>query len=92
MALRQIRMQGDDILLKPCKEIKKMDERLRQLIEDMFETMHEAQGVGLAAPQVGVLKRMMIVEVPEGDKVFLTWIWIFPPMWMCPLTGLRCAV
>ena len=72
MALRQIRMQGDDILLKPCKEIKKMDERLRQLIEDMFETMHEAQGVGLAAPQVGVLKRMMIVEVPEGEgRVFI---------------------
>lgn len=63
MALRQIRYDGDDILRKKCKEVKGMTERTRVLIEDMFETMYDANGVGLAAPQVGILKRIVVIDV-----------------------------
>ena len=63
MALRQIRYDGDDILRKKCKEVKEMTERTRTLIDDMFETMYEANGVGLAAPQVGILKRLVVIDV-----------------------------
>ncbi|MBR1865085.1 MAG: peptide deformylase [Lachnospiraceae bacterium] len=63
MALRQIRYDGDDILRKKCKEVKEMTERTRILIDDMFETMYEANGVGLAAPQVGILKRIVVIDV-----------------------------
>lgn len=63
MALRQIRYDGDDILRKKCKEVKEMTDRTRVLIEDMFETMYEANGVGLAAPQVGILKRIVVIDV-----------------------------
>lgn len=65
MALRQIRVMGDDILTKRCKEVKEMTERNRELIEDMLETMYDADGVGLAAPQVGILKRIAVVDVSE---------------------------
>ena len=65
MALREIREQGDPILTKPCREVKELTPRIRELIEDMFETMYEANGVGLAAPQVGVLRRICIVDVGE---------------------------
>ncbi len=63
MAIRQIRYDGDDILRKKCKEVKEMTDRTRTLIEDMFETMYEANGVGLAAPQVGILKRLVVIDV-----------------------------
>lgn len=63
MALRQIRYDGDEILRKKCKEVKEMTERTRILIDDMFETMYEANGVGLAAPQVGILKRIVVIDV-----------------------------
>lgn len=63
MALRQIRLDGDDILRKKCKEVKEMNDRTRTLIEDMFDTMYEANGVGLAAPQVGILKRIVVIDV-----------------------------
>ncbi len=63
MALRQIRYDGDDILRKKCKEVKEMTERTRILIDDMFETMYEANGVGLAAPQIGILKRIVVIDV-----------------------------
>ena len=56
MAVRQIRVIGDEILNKKCKPVKEMTDRTKELIEDMFETMYEANGVGLAAPQVGILK------------------------------------
>ena len=59
MALRQIREMGDDILLKPCREVKEVTPRVKELIDDMFETLYEANGVGLAAPQVGILKRLV---------------------------------
>lgn len=63
MALRQIRYDGDDILRKKCKEVKTMNERTRILIDDMFETMYDTNGVGLAAPQVGILKRIVVIDV-----------------------------
>lgn len=62
MALRNIREMGDEVLEKPCKEVKEMTPRLRELIEDMLDTMYEANGVGLAAPQVGVLKRVVVID------------------------------
>lgn len=67
MALRTIREMGDEVLAKPCKEIKEMTPRLRELIEDMIDTMYEADGVGLAAPQVGVLKRVVVIDTTGED-------------------------
>ena len=71
MALRNIRKYGDDILRKECREIHKIDGRLLTLIEDMKETMYEADGVGLAAPQVGILKRLFVIDIGEGPLVFI---------------------
>ena len=62
MALRKIREIGDPILNKTCKEVKEVTDRTKDLIDDMFETMYEAQGVGLAAPQVGILKRIVVID------------------------------
>ncbi len=70
MALRTIREMGDEVLAKPCKEIKEMTPRLRELIEDMIDTMYEANGVGLAAPQVGVLKRVVVIDT-TGEDLFV---------------------
>ena len=68
MALRNIREYGDDVLAKPCKEVKEVTPRIRELVDDMLETMYEANGVGLAAPQVGILKRIVVIDVsPEAD-------------------------
>ncbi len=71
MALRQIRVYGDDILTKKCREVKEMTPRLRELIDDMLETMYDADGVGLAAPQVGVLRRIVVIDVGEGPIVLV---------------------
>ena len=71
MALRQIRVDGDEILRKKCKEVKEMTERTRVLIDDMFETMYEANGVGLAAPQVGILKRLVVIDVDYETPLVL---------------------
>ena len=69
MALRTIREYGDDVLERKCKEVKEVTPRIRELVEDMLETMYEANGVGLAAPQVGVLKRLFVIDVSaEGDS------------------------
>lgn len=68
MALRQIRCDGDDILRKKCKEVKEMTDRIRILIDDMLETMYDANGVGLAAPQVGILKRIVVIDVDEEQQ------------------------
>jgi len=67
MALRNIREMGDEVLSKECKEVKEMTPRTMELIEDMIETMYEANGVGLAAPQVGVLKRIVVIDVTGED-------------------------
>lgn len=62
MALREVRQMGDPILSKVCKEVKEMTERTQILIDDMFDTMYESNGVGLAAPQVGILKRIVVID------------------------------
>ena len=72
MATRKIRIDGDSILRKICKPVKEMTPRLSQLIDDMFDTMYEANGVGLAAPQVGIVKRIVVIDI--GDKNPLTLI------------------
>ncbi|MCI5959350.1 MAG: peptide deformylase [Lachnospiraceae bacterium] len=69
MALRSIRELGDPVLNKKCKEVKEVTERTKELIDDMFETMYEADGVGLAAPQVGILKRICVIDC--GDNPIL---------------------
>lgn len=71
MALRNIRKYGDDVLRKKCREIDEIDDRLLTLIEDMKETMYDADGVGLAAPQVGILKRLFVIDIGEGPLVFI---------------------
>jgi peptide deformylase len=68
MALRTIREYGDEVLERRCKEVKDVTPRIRELVEDMLETMYDANGVGLAAPQVGILKRIVVIDVsPEAD-------------------------
>lgn len=71
MALRNIRTIGDDVLQKECKPVKEVTERIHELIDDMLETMYEAEGVGLAAPQVGILKRIVTIDVGEGPIVLI---------------------
>lgn len=71
MAIREIRIMGDEVLTKVCKEVKQMTPRTEELIEDMLETMYEANGVGLAAPQVGVLKRIVVIDIGEGPIVMI---------------------
>lgn len=71
MALRTIRIQGDPVLTKKCREITEMTPKLMTLIEDMLDTMYEANGVGLAAPQVGILKRIVVIDVGEGPVVMI---------------------
>ena len=69
MALRQIRTLGDPVLTKKAKPVKEVNEKLLDLVDDMLETMYEANGVGLAAPQIGVLKRLVVIDVsPEGEE------------------------
>ena len=69
MALRNIREYGDEVLTRPCKEVKEITPRVKELVEDMLETMYDANGVGLAAPQVGVLKRIVVIDVsPDADQ------------------------
>ena len=71
MAIRQIRVLGDDVLRKKCKEVKEMTPRMHTLVEDMLDTMYDAMGVGLAAPQVGILKRIVVIDVGEGPIVLI---------------------
>ncbi len=69
MALRNIREYGDDVLTRECREVKEITPRVKELVEDMLETMYDANGVGLAAPQVGVLKRIVVIDIsPEADN------------------------
>ena len=69
MAIRNIRIMGDPVLTKTAKEVDGVTPRIRQLVQDMLDTMYEAGGVGLAAPQVGILKRIVVIDVtPEGNS------------------------
>lgn len=71
MAIRNIREMGDEVLNKKCREVTEMTPRIKELIEDMLETMYEANGVGLAAPQVGVLKRIVVIDATGDDPHIL---------------------
>ena len=71
MALRTIRIQGDPVLEKKCREITEMTPKIKELIDDMLETMYEANGVGLAAPQVGILKRLVVMDCGDGPIVMI---------------------
>ena len=71
MAIRNIREYGDEVLTKTCKEVKEMTPRTKELIEDMLETMYDANGVGLAAPQVGILKRIVVIDTTGEDPYIL---------------------
>ena len=71
MAIRNIRKIGDPVLNKVCKEVREVNDRTRELIDDMFETMYESDGVGLAAPQVGILKRIVVIDVTGEDPILL---------------------
>ncbi len=69
MAIRKIRVIGDECLTKVCRPVTEVTDRTKMLIEDMLDTMYDAGGVGLAAPQVGILKRIVVIDVsPEGDS------------------------
>ena len=71
MALRTIRIQGDPVLEKECRSVKEVTPKITELIDDMLETMYDACGVGLAAPQVGVLRRIVVIDVGEGPIVMI---------------------
>ena len=71
MALRTIRVQGDSVLTKKSRTVDKMTPRIGELITDMLDTMYEAMGVGLAAPQVGILKRIVVIDIGEGPIVLI---------------------
>lgn len=71
MAIRKIREIGDPVLTKKCKEVTEITPRVQELIDDMFETLYEADGVGLAAPQVGILKRIVVIDVTGEDPILL---------------------
>ena len=68
MALRNIVKDGDEILLKKCRPVTKFDKKLHTLLDDMAETMHHARGVGLVAPQVGILRRVVVIDVSEQQN------------------------
>lgn len=70
VALRQIRLNGDEVLTKVCKEVTRFDEKLAILLDDMYDTMNDKNGVGLAAPQVGILKRAVVIDIGE-EKIEL---------------------
>lgn len=71
MAIRTIRTEGDAVLTKKCRPVEEMTDRIHQLIDDMLDTMYEAMGVGLAAPQVGILKRIVTIDVGDGPIVLI---------------------
>ncbi len=66
MAIRNIVKEGDPILTKICRKVDRFDEKLWQMLDDMAQTMHKAEGVGLAAPQIGILRRIVVVDVGDG--------------------------
>jgi peptide deformylase len=71
MAIRKIREMGDPVLTKHCKEVTEVTPRIKELIDDMFDTLYEANGVGLAAPQVGILKRIVVIDATGEDPILL---------------------
>lgn len=78
MALRQIRVQGDTILEKECRKVDEVTPKIRDLIEDMIDTMYDANGVGLAAPQVGILKRIFVIDCGDEEGNSVPYVFINP--------------
>jgi len=68
MAIRQIRKEGDEILKKKSREVEEINDKIQELIDDMLDTMYEANGVGLAAVQVGILKQVIVIDIGDGDE------------------------
>ena len=68
MAIRKIRENGDEILRKKSREVETVDDKIKELLDDMLETMHKYNGVGLAAPQVGILKRVVVIDLYDGNE------------------------
>ena len=71
MAIRTLRLEEDEILRKKAREVEEIDDRILVLVDDMIETMHKFNGVGLAAPQVGVLKRVVVIDLYDGNGVIV---------------------
>ena len=78
MAIRNIRVMGDKVLEKTCRPVESVTPRIRQLVEDMLETMYEANGVGLAAPQVGILKRIFVIDCGDEEGNSVPYVFINP--------------
>jgi len=70
MAIRNLRYEGDEILSKKAKEVDVIDDRIKELVKDMFDTMHKYEGVGLAGPQVGMLKRVIVIDLYEDGEQY----------------------
>ena len=68
MAIREIRLKGDEILRKKAREVEEVNDKIRELLQDMLDTMHEYNGVGLAGPQVGILKRVIVIDLYDGSE------------------------
>ena len=71
MAIRKLRYEGDEILKKKSREVEQIDDRMQELIDDMIETMHKYNGVGLAAVQVGILKRLLVIDLYDDTGVIV---------------------
>ena len=71
MAIRKLRYEGDEILKKKSREVEQIDDRMQELIDDMIETMHKYNGVGLAAVQVGILKRLLVIDLYDETGVIV---------------------
>ena len=71
MAIRNIVKEGDPVLTKICRPVEKFDEKLAALLDDMYETMVNSEGVGLAAPQVGILRRIFVIDIGDGKAEFV---------------------
>jgi len=69
MALRNIVLEGDEILRKRCKEVTDIDNRIHMILDDMIDTMREQNGIGIAAPQIGIMRRMFVIEPEEGEVI-----------------------
>ena len=71
MAIRNVRLDGDEILRKMCRPVDNIDDKIKELVADMIETMHAQDGVGLAAPQVGILKRVVVIDLYDDKEPYV---------------------
>lgn len=71
MAIRNVRLESDEVLRKKCRAVETIDEKIKELVEDMIETMHSQDGVGLAAPQVGILKRVVVIDLYDNNGPYV---------------------